>query len=395
MTGLPPIGAPVPWADGLVLRPEHFRDTDRRTEILFHLAGLGHDPWAFGFTRVEVDAIALASDELRLSCEGVLPGGRPFRAERVVAPVENEAAFEIQAGESGGLVLAPGGTACSQHSLPAVRIRTRGGARELDPGWSPPALVITPEHPLAADTARSLGSLAGLASGFAASLRVPGSDRRPGTGAIARTHAALAEHVGMMDWVLTWPVVSPTVLAARAVALALAVRAATRVGHRFEPVWDPADQRGSLRAIFAEAEAAAASIGLPFRTRLFRAGDEPEGAVRTVEGVGSGSVVVAVETARAADLPAVRHWFEGAALGAPERIEDALTRRVGGVVRRALDRDPEFAIASGPLVQLYRVDADPAWRGCSMDLAIGSRAAMPCEATFSVFVAEQGRGYER
>ena len=385
----------MPWADGLVLRPEHFRDTDRRTETLVHLSGLGHDPWAFGFTWIDVDEVALASDELRLSCEGVLPGGRPFRAERVCAPVGDDIGFEIQAGEDGRVALVPGGTACSHHSLPAARTRMRAGARELDPDWSPPALLVAPGHPLAADAARALGGLAGLAAGFAASLRIPGSERRPGAGAIARTHEALVEHVGMMDWVLSWPVVSPTAVAGRAVALALAVRAAARTGHRFEPAWDPADQRGSLRAILAEAEAAAASIGLPFRTRLFRAGDEAQGAVRTVEGVGSGPVVVAVETARAADLPPARGWLEGAALGAPERIEEALTRRVGGAVRRTLDRDPELGIASGPLVQLYRVEADPAWRGYSMDLAIGSRAAMPCEATFSVFVPEPGRGDER
>ena len=394
MTGLPPIGSPVPWADGLVLRPEHFRETDRRTETLAHLAGLGHDPWAFGFTRIEVDEVALASNELRLDCEGVLPGGRPFRAERVALSIGDETGFEIRIGEDGGALLVPGGAACSHHSLPAARTRMRAGARELDPDWSPPALLVAPDHPLAADAARALGSLAGLAAGFAASLRIPGSERRPGAGAIARTHEALVEHVGMMDWVLSWPVVSPTALAGRAVALALAVRAAARAGHRFEPAWDPADQRGSLRAILAAAESAAAAIGLPFRTRLFRSGEE-DGGVRTVEGVGSGPVVMAVETARGADLPAARSWLEGAALGAPERIEEALMRRVGGAVRRPLDRDPDLGIASGPLVQLYRVEADPAWRGPSPDLAIGSRAGLPCEATFSAFTAEPGTGDER
>lgn len=390
MTGLPPIGAPVPWADGLVLRPEHFRDTDRRTETLVHLAGLGREPWAFGFTRIVVDEVALASDELRLDCEGVLPGGRPFRAERVAAAIGDETCFEVQVGDEGGAVLAPGGAACSRRSLPAVRTRARAGTRELDPDWSPPALLVGPEHPLAADAARAVGSLAGLAAGFAASLRIPGSDRRPGVGAIARTHEALTEHVGMMDWVLSWPVVSPTTLAALAVRLTLSVRAAARVGHRFEPAWDPADQRGSLRTILAEAESAAASIGLPFRTRLFRAGEAEEDGVRSVEGVGRGPVVVAVETARGSDLPAARSWLEGAALGAPDRIEEALMRRVGGAVRRPLDRDPELGIASGPLVQLYLVEADPAWRGPSPDLAIGSRAGLPCEATFSVFVPEHG-----
>ena len=394
MTGFPPIGAPVPWADGLVLRPEHFRETDRRTETLVHLAGLGHDPWSFGFTRIEVDEVALASDELRLDCEGVLPGGRPFRAERIALPIGDETGFEVRVGDEGAPVLAPGGMACSRRSLPAVRTRVRAGARELDPDWSPPALLAGPEHPLAADAARAVGNLAGLAAGFAASLRIPGSDRRPGSGAIARTHEALTEHIGMMDWVLSWPVVSPTALAGLAVRLALAVRAAARTGYRFEPAWDPADQRGSLRAILAEAESAAASIGLPFRTRLFRAG-EAERGVLTVEGVGSGSVVVAVETARGADLPAARSWLEGAALGAPDRIEEALMRRVGGAVRRPLDRDPDLGIASGPLVQLYRVEADPAWRGPSPDLAIGSRAGLPCEATFSVFVPDHGRGDER
>ena len=394
MTGIPSIGAPVPWADGLVLRPEHFRDTDRRTEHLVHLMGLGHDPWAFGFTRIDVDEVALASGELRLGCEGVLPDGRPFRAERVEAPIGNESGFDVRIREEGDLVLAPGGTACSRRSLPAVRTRVRAGTCEIDPDWSPPALLVGPGHPLAADAARALGSLAGLAAGFAASLRIPGSDRRPGVEAIERTHDALTEHIGMMDWVLSWPVVSPTVLAAQALRLALAVRAAARTGHRFEPAWDPADQRGSLRAILAAAEAAAVSIGLPFRTRLFRASETGSG-IRTVDGVGSGPMVVAVETARAADLPSARHWLEGAALGAPERIEEALTRRVGGAVRRAVDRDPELGIASGPLVQLYRVEADPAWRGHSVDLAIGSRAEMPCEATCSVFVFRPGRGDER
>ena len=385
MTGIPPIGSPVPWADGLILRPEHFRRTDRRTETLVHLVGLGHDPWAFGFTRIEVDQVALASGEVRIGCEGVLPGGRPFRTDGVTAPLGNDAGFEIRVGDEGDVVLAAGGLACSRQSLPAARTRVRAGTCEPDPDWSPPALLAGPGHPLVADTARALGSLAGLSAGLAASLRIPGTDRRPGAAAIERTHEVLAEHVGMMDWMLSWPAVSPSALAAEAVRLALAVRAAARFGSRFEPSWDPADQRGSLRAILAAAEAAAASIGLPFRARLFRSGEDGSG-IRTVEGVGNGPVVVAVETTRAADLASARHWLEGAALGAPERIEEALMRRVGGAVRRPLDRDPDLGIASGPLVQLYRVEADPAWRGHSMDLAIGSRTEAPGEAAFSVFL---------
>ena len=394
MARIPAIDAPVPWADGLVLRPEHFRDTDRRTETLTHLMGLGHDPWAFGFTRVEVDEVALASGELRLACEGVFPGGRPFRAEHLAAPLGDETGFEIRMRQEGEIELAPGGTACSRRSLPVFRTRVRAGTREPDPDWSPPALLVGPEHPLAADAARVLGSLAGLASGFAATLRIPGSEHRPGAGAIERALAALTEHIGMMDWMLSWPVVSPAALAGGALRLALAVRAAARIGHRFEPAWDPADQRGSLAAILAEAAVAAAAIGLPFRTRLFRASDAGTG-IRIVEGVGSGPIVVAVETARVADLAPARRWLECAALGAPERIEQALTRRVAGAERRAVDCDPELGIASGPLVHLYRVGADPLWRGLATDLALGSRAEMPCDATFSAFVPEHGRGDER
>ena len=391
MTGIPPIGAPVPWADGLVLRPEHFRDTDRRTETLVHLMGLGRDPWAFGFTRIELDAVALASGELRLECEGVFPGGQPFRTDRISADIGSASGFEIRMRGEGDLVLEPGGGACSRDSLPAVRTRVRAGVVEADPDWSPPAVLVGPEHPLVAEAARTLGRLAGLAAGLAASLRIPGSDRRPGARAIERTHEVLTEHVGMMDWMLSWPVVGPTAIACEALRLALAVRSAARAGPRFEPAWDPADQRGSLRAILAAAEAAAASVGLPFRTRLFRPGRD-ESATRIVDGVGSGPVVVAVETARAADLPPVRHWLEGAALAAPDRIEEALTRRVGGAVRRAVDRDCDLGIASGPLVQLYRIEADPVWRGYAMDLAVDSRAPMPCEATLSAFVPEpEGR----
>ena len=387
MTGIPPIGAPVPWADGLVLRPEHFRDTDRRTETLVHLMGLGRDPWAFGFTRIDLDGVALASGELRVACEGVFPGGQPFRTERVSADIGDESGFEIRMRGEGDLVLAPGGGACSRDSLPAVRTRVRAGVVEPDPDWSPPAVLVDPGHPLVADAAQAIGRLAGLAAGLAASLRIPGSDRRPGARAIGRTHEVLTEHVGMLDWMLSWPAVAPTALACEALRLALAVRAAARAGPRFEPGWNPADQRGSLRAILDAAEAAAASVGLPFRTRLFRSGGDGS-APRIVDAVGSGPVVVAVETARAADLPPVRHWLEGAALAAPERVEEALTRRVGGAMRRALDRDSGLGIASGPLVQLYRVEADPVWRGHAMDLAIDSRAPMPCEATLSAFVPE-------
>ena len=394
MTSIPALVAPVPWADGLVLRPEHFHDTDRRNETLVHLAGLGHDPWAFGFTRIEVDEVALASGELRLECEGVLPGGRPFRAERVAASIGNETAFEIRMQDDGVVVLAPGGDACSRRSLPAARIGVRAGTVELDRDWSPPALLVGPGHPLAADAARCLGGLAGRAAGLAASLRIPGSDRRPGAAAIERTHEALAEHIGMLSWMLSWPAVAPTALAAETLRLALAVRAAARVTQPFEPAWDPADQRGSLRAVLAAAEAAVASIGIPFRTRIFRAGPEGSG-IRTVDGVESGPVVVAVEVDHAVDLPAARHWFEGAAVTAPDRVEEALTRRVGGAVRRALDRDSGLGIASGPRVRLYRVEADPVWRGNARALAVGSRAEMPCDATLSAFVPEPEEGDSR
>ena len=284
MTAIPAIGAPVPWADGLVLRPEHFHDTDRRTETLVHLAGLGHDPWGFGFTRIEVDEVALASGELRVDCEGVLPGGTavPGRAGRrfhrprgrVRDPGPGRRRARPRAGRHRLLAaVAPGGPD-----------RVRAGTPELDRDWSPPALLVGPEHPLAADAARALGGLAGLGAGLAASLRIAGSDRRPGAAAIERTHEVLAEHIGLLDWMLSWPAVAPTALAAEALRLALAVRAAARVMQRFEPAWDPADQRGSLRALLAAAEAAAASIGLPFRTRLFRAGHDGT-AARIVDGV--------------------------------------------------------------------------------------------------------------
>ena len=64
------------WQNGMVLEPVHFRQADRRTAELAHLAALIGEPWPWGFLRVEIDETALAAAELRVACEGVLPQGK-------------------------------------------------------------------------------------------------------------------------------------------------------------------------------------------------------------------------------------------------------------------------------------------------------------------------------
>ena len=140
-----------------------------------------------------------------------------------------------------------------------------------------------------------------------------------------------------------------------------------RYSIRFSDPWDPADQRGSLRAILGSAQATASRLGLPFRASVFRRLGEDGRFV--AEGLPQGTLSLGVEAARASDLMAARTWLEGAALAAPDRIEEALNRRVAGCAREPVPRDPQIGVSSGPLLGLYRV---------SDDMSLARRLRKPC-----------------
>ena len=393
---IPSIPAAVPWANGMVLEPEHFQRTDERAAALGHVAGLISDPWPWGFMNVQVDETALAAGDLKIECDGVFPDGAPFSRAALsfslpgAADGASEVYDVVRNRQSGALRLQEGSGGAAENALPVVRLNRRGGVWSQPADWSPPALLIGPDHPMRADLNRRLGALAALGVGFASTLRLPGAENRPVARVIGQVATVLAQGVGVIETMLTAPAVTPGRIGMEALRLALGARAAAGV---FEPLpggaWDPADQRGSVRDLLQAAEKAASGVGLPFRSAAFLP-DEALGGLAV--DAPSGALLLAVEASQPADLVAARNWLEGAALAAPDRIQSALTRRVGGCTRSPVERDATIGVSSGPLLGLYRVEDDFAWRAGQPRLALAAESPPPENTSFSILMPESAGG---
>ncbi len=382
----------VAWRNGLILEPEHFRSTDRRNAILAHLAALMADPWPWGFSSFHMDIPALASGEVLISAEGILPDGQPFRNVKLVHKLPHGSDGDsinlllgLQAEADPKPMIFPGESA-TETALPMAKLAYRGGAWSEDPDWSPPALLIDASHPLRADMNKQLGGLSAIGAGFLATLNLPGSEDRPAARTLGQVMTAMNEGVSMLEAVLSAPIVSPGRIGMEAMRLALGVRGAAGIHERLNISWNPSDQRGSIRRLLYATESAASGIGLPFRAQPFRKTDDED--VLEVSNVPPGILLLAIEAARPVDLIAAKTWFEGAALAAPERIREALARRVGGCSRQTVQRDARFGVSSGPLVALYNIGDDMSWRGGASRLALAAGSAPPPNTSFSVLFGD-------
>ncbi len=385
------VPAAVQWRNGMVLEPAHFLQSDARAASLAHMAALTAEPWPWGFVRVVVDQTALASAQLRVDCEGIFPSGVPFpRCEvtRTLTAGEDgdRKTFQVAMTDDGSVALSEGEGAPADTVLPVARLVFRSGIWSEVADWSPPIHLLGPDHPLRLETAQQLGALAALTTGFVTTLRLPRAENRPAAQMIGQVATAMAQGVGVMEALLAAPVVSPGRLGIEALRLALGVRAAAGIFERLDAIWDPADQRGSVRRLLYAAESAALGIGLPFRASVFRATEAGEPLL--VEDVPQGVLLLAIEASRPGDLITARAWFEGAALAAPEHIQEAFSLRVAGCPRHALDRDPRTGVSSGPLLALYQVEKSATWRDASRALALGAKTPPPANTSFSIFIPE-------
>lgn len=69
----------VIWSEGMFLQPQHFQQQDRYVEHLVEGRTRPLTRFAWGFTRLEIDAAALALGLLQInSAAGILPDGTPF-----------------------------------------------------------------------------------------------------------------------------------------------------------------------------------------------------------------------------------------------------------------------------------------------------------------------------
>jgi len=389
---LPEVPGAVAWRNGMVLDPADFLRTDDRTAQLSHLAAMLADPWPWGFLRATIDETALAAGELRVDCEGVLPDGAPLERARLKANLPDgeqghALRYDVVFATGGSApMLQSGSEAPSSRSLPVARLAWRSGAWSREPGWSPPALMLGPDHPMREDVNRDLGALAALGVGFITTLRMPGAENRPVARVLGQVAVALSQGVGVIEALLAAPAVSPGRLGLEALRLALGVRTAAGIFEPMDGAWSPQDQRGSLRFILGAAATAASGVGLPFRANVFQPLGDAPGVLRV--DVVPGRLLLAIEASRPADLMAARHWFDGAALAAPDRIEEALSRRVAGCSRRPVERDAVIGVSSGPLLALYQVEDDLAWRAGKLELALAAESSPPANTSFSILIAE-------
>ena len=389
----PQIPLAVNWQTGMMLDAAHFQLTDRRSAGLAHLAALAADPWRYGFTDFRVDDVALAGGQFRVDCEGVFPDGQPFRRARLSHALPKDEGDNARANlflrrnpDSDELSLQVADVdAPAVDTLPAARLLFRRGAWSLSADWSPPVLFAGPDHPLRQEVGRKLGGLSALGLGITTTLRMPGAEHRPAAQTLSQVVTALVQGVGVMDSMLRAPMVVPSQLGMEALRLALGVRSAAGIFDRLEVGWDPADQRATMRNLLDAAEAAVSGIGLPYRMSSFRSED----GVLVVRNMPAGALLLVVEVSRPADLMVARAWLDGAALAAPDRIREALVRRVSGCARRPIERDPSVGVSSGPLIALYRVEDDPAWRRSQPELALASEAPLPPNTSFSMLITEE------
>ena len=186
----------------------------------------------------------LASAQLRIDCEGILPNGEPFRQRQLTRRLPaghdgDRVDFHVQTGQDGAIILSSGGDAPSRDVLPVARLVFHGGLWAYLADWSPPAYLIGPEHPMRVDMAQQLGALAALGAGFMATLRLPGAEERPAARVLGQVAAAVAQGVGVLEALLAAPAVSPGRLGIEALRLALGVRAATGVFEQLDQSLGP------------------------------------------------------------------------------------------------------------------------------------------------------------
>ena len=223
---------PIDWSRVYQLQAEHFVRCDTRTELLAFLAAAVGEPWPWGFFDAVVDETALASGELRIRCAGILPSGTFFSAaslvKRLPAPGDvpgGSLSFHIVSESRDSTpALRPGEAAPSETTMPIARIVSHRGVWSLNSQWSPPALLVGPDHPLRTDAADTLAALAGLAAGFMATLRMPGAEERAAARRLAAVSALLVQGVGVMEAYLASPFVTPGRLGIEARRLALGVQ---------------------------------------------------------------------------------------------------------------------------------------------------------------------------
>ena len=390
--GAPGIPLAVTWQSGMVLEPSHFQLTDRRTAELAHLAGLAADPWRYGFTDIRVDSVALSGGQVLVDCEGMFPDGQPFRRVRLGYTLPRDTEDQSRAHlilcrdpdtAKLGLQVADADVPTTD-TLPAVRLQFSRGAWSLSSDWSPPALLVGQDHPLREEVSGRLGGLSALGLGIMTTLRMPGAEHRPAARMMSQVVMTLVQGIGVMDAMLRAPVVAPSQIGLEALRLALGVRTAAGIFDRIEAIWDPGDQRGTIRNLLDAAERAVSGIGLPYRMSSFRSED----GVLMVRDLPAGVLLMVVEVSRPPDLMVARAWLDGAALAAPDRIREALVRRVSGCTRRSVEREASAGITSGPLIALYQVEDDPAWRGNHPALALASETPPPPGTAFSMLITD-------
>jgi len=387
----PEIPAEVPWSGVASPQAQHLGDSDARTAALVRIAALGVNPWPWGFLLAAVDEAALAGGELRAECDGVFPDGVPFSITRLSAslpPCEDggKLCYAVTRWRDSEVLRLQPGAVATESSLPIARLCAVDGVWRPNADWSPPALLAGPEHPLRIEMSERLDALATLRDGLNATLRLPGAERRPAARVIGQVAISLAQGVGTMESLLACAALVPGQAGTEALKLAIAIRAAAGFFEAMPgPAWRPEDQRASLRKLLQTAEDVASGIGLPFRAAAFQPGN-PTG-VLVAEAV-PGPLIFSIKAHNSADLDAACDWMEGAALAAPDRIHEAVSRRVAGCRRSPIDRDATIGLSSGPTLALYRVDDDFAWRAGQRRLALAAEQPAPENVSFSILISE-------
>ena len=395
---IPKIPNAVVWRNGMILDPDHFNAADERASTLAYLASLMADPWPWGFMDMHIDETAMASGQLRVECEGIFPSGIPFRRlslERMLGEGTDAKVVDYHIyrnPEDGSFSLKEGSQPPSEVALPVAKLVFHGGVWSQHPDWSAPTLLMDNDHPMRVDVNRQLGALSALAVGFATTLRLPGAEERPVARMLGQVSAVLAQGVGVIQALLASPAVPPGRIGLEALRLALGVRGAVRLFDPFDGLWDQSDQRGSIRRLLYAAESAASGIGLPFRANAFIPSDD---GMLVVQDMPSEALVLAIEAARPSDLISARAWLEGAALAAPDRIQDALNRRVAGCTRRPIERDSGMGVSSGALLALYNVDNDSVWRGGQAQVVLAAKTPPPANTSFSVLIPEDATAQQK
>jgi type VI secretion system protein ImpJ len=403
----------VQWHEGMLLAPQHFQQSDRRSEALLHYHVQANSPFPWGIRRLRFDPSLLAKGVLRvLELEAVFPDGllvtdpadadeelsldltahvegRPHGTLKVhlVAPAERRAHApsagtlarlrsvdgDVVEDENTGegsiqiprlrprVSLIVGETAPEKYtSFPLATIEFQEETFSLGP-FVPPSFAIHPRSPLGElsgrVTARLRENAAFLSEKIlAASARGESADR---VNEMQHRLERLVGPLGLLEAILPQSPHPWTLYLALCQATGqIAALQPGAVPPNF-PRYDHDDPEGSFEPVLGFLNRVLDGVRQSYRVVPFvQEGGAFQVFVAPEAVIGRGTLLVGVSGGKNLTDPEVDDWMKEARIGTVSVIPSLRQRRIRGAARESAERDDELGVYPGRGTSLFRVRID-------------------------------------